>query len=148
MPVQAILDTTRFQPLDQVFSDFAGNSGAAFSPLQAVRWELVSVHLIFTADATVVNRIIWIQYLTSGVEFAFAFHPTVHTATQAKAYAGVQGVASLSSTDMNRSVFTLPSNLILGPNDSILIGAANGVAGDTATVVRIKYRQWLAPYNL
>lgn len=109
------------------------------------RWELQSLRIILTTDATVANRQIVIILGDAIRTLLQIIGSATQPASTTYTYECAQGMPFTGALAQTIVPLPLPRAFELGPTDRILVGGFNLQAGDDFAAPVLRIREWLDP---
>lgn len=121
---------------------YAGNVVVTLYPPGNSIGELVAVSFLLTTDATVVNRIVRVEYWQNGSAATVGVSGISCPASQLYIYGFGVGGAVSGNTDMHLYLSSIPAGLMCFGLWKAKVTVENGVAGDVLSVINSIWKIW------
>lgn len=138
------LNTGVFSIQSATIANPAAGTQISYSPPANARIMPISMTLLYTASAAAANRYVGIG-MNDGTRIVTAQISTVaQTANQVFTYYFNFGqVATLDLSAANIITSGMPRNVFLEPGDTGVSTVVGMDAGDTITIIRLRFAQWI-----
>lgn len=134
--------------LGALFSQPVANPGAG-NPLDIIapggeEWRLHSIRVVFTTDATVVNRQVFLQWY-NGITFgAQIWHNVNQAASLARTYHFIDWFTGVPFTTLSHFILPMGNGSLIDGIEYLRISADNLQAGDAFTDIVVNGERWLS----
>jgi hypothetical protein len=138
------LDKRIFEVRDHGPGNPAPGAGLVWTNQVNQRVEFLAVQFCYTADANVQDRLVMVSVYRGGSNVPKALAKGIHTANEVCQYyfsVGIAGEDEITTHQIQAAA--LPTDLILGPGDTLSVIASGMQAGDTIASIRFRLKRWI-----